>query len=215
MSKEDQEMLEKRIQEGLEKERQEKRKKLKKKGASFWADFKKFISKGNIIDLAVAVVVGSAFNSIVSGMVNFFISPLIALLIGEVDLTEQKIALREPILNDAGEVVKQGIYLQWGSLLQAIINFLIIAMVIFCVLRLLTRIQTVANKEKIEQAAQKKAEAEQKAKLEAQAKAEAEAEQKTQEMAHKAELEAREKAFYENVERQTGLLEQIAASMNK
>ena len=223
MSKEDREAMEKRIEDGVARERAEKRmkrrKKLKKEGNSFWSDFKKFISKGNIIDLAVAVVVGGAFNSIVTGVVNYISSPLIALLIGDVDLSEQMLVLREPLLNEAGEVVKQGIYLQWGSLLQAIINFLVIALFIFSVLRLLTKLQAAATKEKTKEEAKKKAEAEEKAKAEAEAeakaKAKADAEAKAAEEARRAALEEREKAFYANVEKQTKLLEQIAASAAK
>ena len=150
-----------------------------------------------------------------TGVVNYIISPLIALLIGDVDLSEQMLVLREPLLNEAGEVVKQGIYLQWGSLLQAIINFLVIALFIFSVLRLLTKLQAVAAKEKTEEEAKKKAEAEEKAKAEAEAKAAADAEAKAAEEAQRAALEEREKAFYANVEKQTKLLEQIAASAAK
>ena len=68
--------------EELKEKHQENMKKAKKQSDSFWKDFKKFISKGNIVDLSVAVVIGAAFNSIVKGLVDFIITPLISLCTG-------------------------------------------------------------------------------------------------------------------------------------
>ena len=80
----------------------EKTKKEKKK-SSFWKDFKAFISRGNIVDLAVAVVVGAAFTAIVNSLVNDIIKPLITLLFGGEDMSELVVVLRQ-FENEAGEI---------------------------------------------------------------------------------------------------------------
>ena len=104
----------------------------------FFADFKKFITKGNIVDLAVAVVVGTAFNKIVTSLVNDIIMPLITWLVGANSLADLSLTLRESV-NDAGEIVK----LTWnyGNFLQTVIDFLIIAFSIFVVLRIMMKAQ--------------------------------------------------------------------------
>ncbi len=99
----------------------------------FWKEFKKFISKGNIIDLAVAVVIGTAFNKIVSSLVNDIIMPLITWALGANSLADLSIVLQ----TDAEGVAT----LTWnyGNFLQAIIDFLIIALTIFIVLKILMK----------------------------------------------------------------------------
>lgn len=188
-----------------ERKRAERLKKKKKEAKGFWADFKKFISKGNIIDLSVAVVVGAAFNAIVKGVVDFVITPLISVITGGIDMTQWKQVLSTKEVD--GEVVEVAI--MWGSLLQAVINFLIVALVIFVILRFYAKLQKVAKdarsllqQEEIEK--QKREEQKKKAEEEAKAK---------QAAAEKAALEERETHFYQNVDRQTALLEEIAAKL--
>ena len=107
--------------------------------STFWKDFKAFISRGNIVDLAVAVVVGAAFTAIVNSMVNDIIKPLIALLVGG-DFSELIVVLRAAELDPAtGEVLREAITLNYGNLLMAILTFLIDAFVIFLVLRIVRR----------------------------------------------------------------------------
>ena len=93
--------------------------KIKKKGSSFFADFKKFISKGNILDLAVAVVIGTAFNKIVTSLVNDIIMPLISLCTGGVSVEDWKWVIT-PATETTAEVA-----LAYGTFIQAIIDFLI------------------------------------------------------------------------------------------
>ena len=102
----------------------------------FWKEFKAFISKGNILDLAVAVVIGTAFNKIVSSLVNDIIMPLVTWALGANSLAGLSVVLRESV--DAnGEIVQ----LTWnyGAFLQAIIDFLIIALTIFIVIKVVAR----------------------------------------------------------------------------
>ena len=107
----------------------------KKEKSTFWKDFKVFISRGNIVDLAVAVVVGAAFTAIVNSLVNDIIKPLIALLVGG-DFSELMIVLRPETVNEAGEVLVEAITLNYGNLIMAILTFLIDAFVIFTAVRI-------------------------------------------------------------------------------
>ena len=199
--------MSKKTNEQKQAEKEAKRKasleKAKKQSNSFWADFKKFISRGNIVDLSVAVVIGAAFNSIVKGLVDFIITPVISYLTGGLDMTEWKYELHREIV-DGEEVITA---IQWGSLIQAVINFLIVAMVVFLTLRIYTKVEKRAKELLMKEELEKKKAEEQKKKEEEAAKAKALAEQQ-------AALDAREAEFYKNVARQTELLEQIAARLS-
>lgn len=94
----------------------------------FYDDFKKFISKGNVVDLAVAVVIGNAFNKIITSLVNDIIMPLVGVIIGGIDFTDIKLTIgSESILI--------------GSFIQNIIDFLIIAFSIFVVIKIMSKFQ--------------------------------------------------------------------------
>lgn len=101
----------------------------------FLSDFKAFALKGNIVDMAVGVVIGGAFGKIVTSLVNDIITPLIGLLTGNISLAELKIVLAEAVLDAAGEVVTPELAITYGAFLQTVIDFLIIALSIFIVLR--------------------------------------------------------------------------------
>lgn len=120
----------------MKKEKKQKVKKERKK-STFWADFKAFISRGNIVDLAVAVVVGAAFTAIVNSLVNDIIKPCIALLVNG-NLSDLAVVLRPEVLGEDGvTVVTQAITLNYGNLIMAILTFLIDAFVIFTAIRIL------------------------------------------------------------------------------
>lgn len=110
--------------------------KKERKKSTFWQDFKQFISRGNIVDLAVAVVVGAAFTAIVNSLVNDIIKPLIALLING-SFSEMVVVLR-PEDVEAGV---EAITLNYGNLIMAVITFLIDAFVIFTVIRVMRNLQ--------------------------------------------------------------------------
>lgn len=182
--------------------------KKQKKRSTFWQDFKKFITKGNVVDMAVAVVIGAAFGKITTGLVNYIITPLTSVFLGEIDLTGVKTVLFPAELNDAGEVVKAEISILWGSWLQTIIDFLIIAFVIFVILRVIMRVKNKLGEKEAAEKAAAEAEAKSKADAEAAASAAAVAEEK-------ARLEARENEFYANVAKQAELLEEIRDAIKK
>lgn len=93
-----------------------------------WNDFKKFIARGNVLDLAVAVILGAAFGAIVSSLVDDIIMPLIGIVLGGIDFSGLAIEFGNATVT-------------YGNFIQALINFLIIAFVIFWLVRLAERFQ--------------------------------------------------------------------------
>jgi large conductance mechanosensitive channel len=96
---------------------------------SFLTDFKAFAMRGNVVDLAVAVVIGAAFGKIVTALVDGIIMPIMGLLLGGIDITGQKITVGNAVV-------------KWGLFLQSIIDFTLIALAIFTVIRLMSHFQT-------------------------------------------------------------------------
>ena len=124
-----------------EQKRKLKEEKIKKGFGSFFADFKKFISKGNIIDLSVAVVIGAAFNKIVSSLVNDIIMPLISLITGGASVADWKWVIKEATYDAAGTLLTAETAFRYGVFLQAIIDFLIVAFTIFIILKIIVNSQ--------------------------------------------------------------------------
>lgn len=149
-------------------------KQAKKKTVGFWSAFKAFAFKGNVLDMAVGVVVGSAFTAIVNSLVGDLITPLISLLTGGVDFSELKWVIRETIM-DGEEVVKEGLTVNYGNLLNAVINFFLIALSVFLVVKILTIKKEKETAEAAEKKAKEEEEAKAKAEEEAKVKAEADA----------------------------------------
>lgn len=104
-------------------------------------EFKEFAVKGNVIDLAVGVIIGGAFGKIVASFVNDVIMPPIGLLLGGVDFKDLKIYLKEGVLNDAGEVITEAVTLNYGMFIQNVIDFTIIAFVIFLAIKGINRMK--------------------------------------------------------------------------
>ena len=152
----------------------------KKKGG-FIADFKAFISRGNVIDMAVGVVIGGAFGKIVTGLVNYIINPCISLLTGGIELDQVKTPIADPVLNEAGEVVRPAVEILWGTWIQTIIDFILVALCIFLVIRAIAKARAIAEakenaaKAEAEKAAKEKADAEAAEKAAAEAEAAAKA----------------------------------------
>jgi large conductance mechanosensitive channel len=136
----------------------------KKKEGGFWSDFKKFISRGNVVDMAVGVVIGGAFGKIVTGLVNYVINPCVSLLTGGVDLDSVKTVLKEAVPADeaAGVAAVDEVAILWGTWIQTILDFIIVALCIFAVIRIISRTnEKMHAKENAEKAAAEAAAAEQ------------------------------------------------------
>ena len=124
----------------------------------FIEDFKAFALKGNVVDMAVGVVIGGAFGKIVTSLVNNIITPLIGMITGGVDLSDKAVVLKEAVLNEAGEVVTPANLLSYGALIQDIIDFFIIALSIFLVIKLVSSVDKKVHAKKIAEEEAKKAE---------------------------------------------------------
>lgn len=110
----------------------------------FFEEFKKFITRGNVIDMAVGVTVGGAFTAIVNALSNSIIKPfinwLIAVLVGA-DTLSSSFTFLKKVTDEAGAVdPTQSIYIDWGAFINAIINFFIIAFVLFCIVKAINTI---------------------------------------------------------------------------
>ena len=107
----------------------------------FFQEFKEFAVKGNVMDMAIGVVIGGAFGKIVTSLVSDLIMPLIGAITGGLNFTEWKWVVRPEVaeqVNEAGEVIQQAVpalTLNYGNFLQVIFDFLIIALSIFMVVR--------------------------------------------------------------------------------
>ncbi len=97
---------------------------------SFTSEFRDFISKGNVVDLAVGVVIGGAFGKIIDSLVNDILMPPLGLVIGGVDFKDLKIAIQAASVDAAGKVVP-AVTINYGMFIQAAITFLLIALAVF------------------------------------------------------------------------------------
>ena len=107
---------------------------------SFLSDFKAFAMRGNVIDMAVGVIIGGAFGKIVTSVVNDIIMPPIGLLVGGVNFTDLKLVLKPAELNEVGEEVVAAVTLNYGNFLQQTFDFLIIAFSIFLFISVIKKV---------------------------------------------------------------------------
>lgn len=95
---------------------------------SFLTEFKSFATRGNVVDLATAVVIGTAFGKIISSLVDGIVMPLIGLLLGGINISEKSFTFGQATI-------------KWGMFLQSVIDFTIIAFAIFCLLKIINKVQ--------------------------------------------------------------------------
>lgn len=163
----------------------------------FMAGFKKFITRGNVVDMAVGVVIGGSFGKIVTGLVNYIINPFVGIFVKQGSLDSLKTIIHpavEEVLDEAGNVVTAAsaeVAILWGTWLQTIIDFLITALCIFIVITVIAKARERLEAKKIAEEAAAKAEADAKAK------------------ADKEAAEAREEAYRNSVLQQEVLLKEI------
>lgn len=100
----------------------------------FMKEFKDFAMKGNLVDIAVAFVMGGAFGKVVTTFTDGLIAPLIG-MIGGADLNKAVFTLKDPVVDGAGKVTTEGVVLKYGEFLTACINFIIVALVMFLVIK--------------------------------------------------------------------------------
>ena len=133
--------------------------KLKVKKPSWWEEFKTFAIKGNAMALAVGTIIGAAFKTITDSLTNHVIMPVVSIFLGGIDCAEMKIELPrlfgEAPLDELGQPIKN--YLYYGNFISAIINFLILALVVFFLVKGLNRLSELGKKKEEEKPAEEPA----------------------------------------------------------
>lgn len=102
-------------------------------------DFKAFISRGNVMDMAIGVIIGGAFGKIVTSLVNDIVMPGIGYLIGGLDFADMKYVMSPAVLDKAGEIVTPEVAICYGNFINTVIEFLIIAICIFLVITVIQK----------------------------------------------------------------------------
>ena len=103
----------------------------------FITEFKDFISKGNVMDMAVGMIVGAAFTAIVTSLVNNILMPALGMITGQIDFSDLKIILQAAVKDEAGEIITPEVAIGYGAFINSIISFLIIALSVFILIKVI------------------------------------------------------------------------------
>ena len=116
-------------------------------------EFKDFIMRGNVLDMAVGVIVAGAFGKITTSLVNDVFMPFISFLFGARDMTALNLVVRPEVVNEAGEVVQAAITIGFGTFVATIIDFILVALVVFMVVKAINAAKAKMEKKKEEEPA--------------------------------------------------------------
>ena len=131
-----------------------KKQSIKEKGVTFWNDFKAFAFKGNVLDMAVGVIVATAFTKIVNSLVNDVFMPFISWLFQLPDFAAMNVILVQPTLDAAtGEVLDPGVTMLLGSFILNVVNFFLVAMFVFIFIRVISKLMRKKKEEVVEEPA--------------------------------------------------------------
>ena len=111
----------------------------------FFEEFKAFAMRGNVVDMAVGVVIGGAFGKITTSIVNDIIMPLISMLTGGVDFSQWKWVLKEAVVDAEGAITSAEVAVKFGSTIAIILDFIIIAFAVFCMVKALNSLHRKAE----------------------------------------------------------------------
>ena len=125
-----------------------------KKGNSFISEFKTFIMRGNVLDMAIGVVIGGAFGKITTSLVNDLLMPFIGWVCGTRDMTALNVVVRPAEIGAEGEILKEAITLGFGTFVGTIIDFLLIAFVVFMIVKLSNKMHEKKKEEEEKPAAE-------------------------------------------------------------
>ena len=117
----------------------------------FFNEFKEFAVRGNVMDMAVGVVIGTTFGKITTSLVNDVFMPLIGLLVGGIDLGQLNIVLKPEVLDETGEVVTAAVTLGLGAFLSTVIDFILMAFVIFLMVKAINQLHKLGKKDEEEE----------------------------------------------------------------
>jgi large conductance mechanosensitive channel len=107
---------------------------------AFFREFKEFAMKGSLVDIAVAFVMGAAFAKVISSFTEGIVSPLIG-MIGGADLSKQMYVLKQAVTDASGKIVTEAVAIKWGDFITSIINFIIVAFVMFLIIKAINRMK--------------------------------------------------------------------------
>jgi len=107
----------------------------------FIKEFKTFAMRGNVVDMAIGIIVGGAFGKIVTSLVNDVIMPPIGLLVDGKDFTKFKIILNQAVVGENGKIIKEAVSINHGVFINTTVNFLIIAVTVFMFIKLINRLK--------------------------------------------------------------------------
>jgi large conductance mechanosensitive channel len=110
-------------------------------------EFKEFAIKGNMLDLAVAVIIGGAFGKIIASLVNDIIMPFFGFMIGGIKFNSLKIILKSAVTDAEGQTIREAISLNYGNFIQSTVDFLIIAWSIFIMIKIINKVRRKQEKE--------------------------------------------------------------------
>lgn len=113
-------------------------------------EFKEFAMRGNVIDLAVGVIIGGAFGKIVNSLVTDIILPPVGVLIGGVKFSDLSYELKAKVLDEAGKVTTEAVTLNYGNFIQMVFEFLIIAFSVFMMIKIMNKATTLRKKQEAE-----------------------------------------------------------------
>ena len=117
----------------------------------FFSEFKEFAVRGNVMDMAVGVVIGTAFGKITTSLVNDVFMPLIGLLVGGIDLGQLNIVLKPEVLDETGDVATAAVTLGLGAFLSTVIDFILMAFVIFLMVKAINQLHKLGKKDEEEE----------------------------------------------------------------
>lgn len=113
---------------------------------NFIKEFKEFISRGNVLDMAIGVIIAGSFGKITTSLVNDVLLPFISFIFGSRDMTALNVVVRDAVMNDAGEVVKEAITIGFGSFVGTILDFILVALVVFAIVKTANKARSLAEK---------------------------------------------------------------------
>lgn len=104
-------------------------------------EFKEFAMKGNLVDMAIAFVMGGAFGKVVSAFVEKMFAPVIGILLGGINLADKKFVVKEAVLDAAGKETSPAVAIEWGLFVTALIDFIIVAFVMFMIIKAMNKMK--------------------------------------------------------------------------
>lgn len=104
-------------------------------------EFKEFAMKGNLVDMAIAFVMGGAFGKVVSAFVEKMFAPIIGILMGGINLADKKFIVKEAVIDAAGKETSPAVAIEWGLFVTALIDFIIVAFVMFMIIKAMNKMK--------------------------------------------------------------------------